>query len=63
MAAAQTGHMRNCYPEINVFMLTFLMKHPKLVGVKLTRGTLIADQVILGTDAIGLMRVVGKKGL
>jgi len=44
-------------------MLTFLMKCHKLAGVKLTRGTLIADQVILGTDATGLMRVVGKKGL
>lgn len=63
MDAAQNGHMRNCYPEINVFMLTFSMKQHKRVGVKLTRGTLIADQVILGTDATGLMRVVGKKRL
>lgn len=44
-------------------MCTFLMKYHKLVGTKLTRGTLIAVQVILGTDATGLMRVVGKKRL
>lgn len=44
-------------------MLTFLMKYHNLVGVKLTNGTLIADQVMLGTDATGLIRVVGKKGL
>lgn len=44
-------------------MFPFSVKYHKPAGVKLTSGTLRSDQVILGTAAMGLMRVVGKKGL